>query len=966
MKRAFGLHFTFFLLFVCPVLELSMHALFVRRSLSSLALIACSLWSGQELYGMSVNRDVLPNGLTVVTVDRRDTHAVHMLALVEAGLIHEQRLLGSGISRLTQAMILANSRRYRNEVSRLGGQVSGLTHDEGRSASHVGFSLSTTDTAYEEGLQLLGKLLTQPELGDKEWKQAHSLLDAKDTTVLRDIESQAKERLKSLTFRKHPSRIPHRGLSAERKALTLEEVTDFYENNYSANKTTIIVVGNVDHKRVVSEVNQAFADMKRVEYDGATEANEPVQFAQRQAVAVSPDDEEYQMFGWRTPPATFYKDHAALDLLQHIIQDRLQKRLASDQEGQPLATAIQVRSEVAGTSPGVFSIAFKPGQTSKNDAWFGIQEVLDDLRQNGPSADELQASKRNWQRKQTLTLTKVGGIASDLARWEQSVGVPGFGITYREAVGALTLESVKRVVASHLHPKGANLSMVNIRPAPTTENDTTQGNEDGPKERSTLTDVAPKQELLPFGAKLLHRYMPIGLAHVRLTMKAGSSIEQDEFLGVSQLLAELLQAGSVNRRGADFQALLKQFGMEFTVQSSPHHLELHLICFPEDVPQAMALLVDLVKQPAIPETALEQVVARLSGAMGPQDESWLGTLKRAINQAMLSNHYSLVDTTRLRESLAEMDREKLLGWFAQISTGSNLVFSVYGEYEPTATAEQLATLLNADPQPNVGEIPATIPSEPLAEQPPELTTLSNEAGADEAFALVWEGPAREALGSDGPAMDIFNALLLGNEGRGGRLANVLGDLGIDPENALKLVQKSYVGRGYWAVAIQVPAGRLVEVNDAVKNEIALLVRSLTSSTPEHQEALNAEEVSAAQALSKNARTLAYEDQGDASLLHAIAVLSDNGLTEVLSYQAQLSAVTRGDLARIANRYFAQEPITFQLANPIEEPIETPSDEASPEGDDPAPPATEKTTPPPADPEEAVAPQETPNDTTPDE
>ena len=63
-----------------------------RRRLSSLAVIACSLWGGYDAHAMSVNRDVLPNGMTVVSVDRRDTHAVHMLALVEAGLRHEQRL----------------------------------------------------------------------------------------------------------------------------------------------------------------------------------------------------------------------------------------------------------------------------------------------------------------------------------------------------------------------------------------------------------------------------------------------------------------------------------------------------------------------------------------------------------------------------------------------------------------------------------------------------------------------------------------------------------------------------------------------------------------------------------------------------------------------------------------------------------------------------------------------------------
>ena len=269
---------------------------------------------------------------------------------------------------------------------------------------------------------------------------------------------------------------------------------------------------------------------------------------------------------------------------------------------------------------------------------------------------------------------------------------------------------------------------------------------------------------------------------------------------------------------------------------------------------------------------------------------------------------------------------------------------MYGDYEPAATVAKLDQLLSTEPELNAGSVPAAIASEPLSEELPALTTLSTENIGDEAFALVWQGPDMTALAADGPVMDSFNALLLGNEGRGGRLANVLGDLGIDPENSLKFVQRSFIGRGYWAVIVQTPEGRLGEVTEAIKQDIALLVRSLTSSTAEHQEALSAEEISAAQALSKNARTLALEDQGKASLFHAHAILNGNELAEVLSYQAQLSEVSRSDLARIANTYFAADPIIFQLANPSQEPEPT-SPEAKPEVTEPAATNVEKSAPP---------------------
>ena len=409
-------------------------------------------------------------------------------------------------------MILANSRRYRNEVSRLGGQVSGLIDDHIRSTGHVGFSLSTTDAAYGEGLQLLGKILSEPELGEREWKQAQGLLAATDSSVQRNIEAQAKERLMSLVFRKHPLRLPYRGLSTERKALSLEDVGQFYASHYSSNKTTIIVVGNVDHKRVLREVEQAFAGMQRLEFDAGPSMSEPIQFAQRQAAVLGGTDEDYRIFGWRTPPATFYKEHAALDLLQHIMHDRLQQRLAAGPEGQPLASDISVRSDL-GTNWGVFHRP-SPQYGGHGGKWRCLvwhSGCAEQSASRRPGPDELAIAKRNWQRKEALKLTQVGGIAADLARWGNVLGWPPL-VSPTVRLERLSVDDIKRVMASYLHPKGANLSTVNLGPEPTPESTPQEGSDEGDdntaSERSTLTDVAPEEEALPFGARLIHATCP--------------------------------------------------------------------------------------------------------------------------------------------------------------------------------------------------------------------------------------------------------------------------------------------------------------------------------------------------------------------------------------------------------------------------------------------------------------------------
>ncbi|TVR07953.1 MAG: insulinase family protein [Planctomycetota bacterium] len=856
----------------------------------------------------SVHREVLANGVTVINVDRRDTHAAHIMVLVQAGQEHEGSLSGTGISRVLQGIIVDTARSHSDRLARLGGQLTTISSDfsgDHHGSPMVGLALTTTDSALSEGLHFLARALRQPQIDEQRLARSLQLIRSGEQRDAADPDTILQRNVVSLALREHPLRLPARGIPQLRQNLTVEMLADYHRQHYTGNRTTVIVVGNIDSARTRREVRRAFADLPQGALNHSSPIQEPVQFAPRHREVAAPRDEQRQIYGWRTPSLSFYHDHAALEVLQVLLQEQLEA-LSSGPDGQRLASSLKVRHFAPPRAPGLFTISLSPESQSSSDAWIAVQTALNDLRQNGPQDSQLQRAKRIWQRQQAERLSTVAGLAADLARWEQAVGAPEFGQQFRRSVSQLSIADIQRVAGTLLHPNGANVSRVSLRPA-------TSIDPPAAGERSTLTDIAPRSQVLSGGVQLLHRYMPIGLTHVRITMRAGPSVEPEDLRGASLLLASLYQQGSEQLHGSDLTQHLSSLGMRLQSRATAHHLELHITCFPEDLEEALRILTTILAQPQLPQSAVEQVIARTISQSRRVPRSWSDRLLNAVDGIMLEQHYGLNDSGQLRESLESISRNDLLHWHRQITVGNNIVVSVYGDYRhedlPTFINQQLAAVSGLEdgssPQPHITD---WSDSDPAA-----VTTLTAE-NDEEAIAWTWRAPDRVTR-QDQPAMDVLIALLTGNQGQGGRLGRTLSDSGIDPDSALLVHRRSLHGRGYWSVLVQVPKGSSEDVRDRIPAEVQRLVQALTSSDSEHQENLSASEIEAAKSLVINARLIAMEDQGQASLAHAQALLSNDSIEGERDYHRRLEAVSRADLAGVANAYLDTTPIIVQIVPP---------------------------------------------------
>lgn len=563
-----------------------------------------------------------------------------------------------------------------------------------------------------------------------------------------------------------------------------------------------------------------------------------------------------------------------------------------------MATWVDVRHVVSPDHPSHMLIECRPSG-DEGSAWLGIQRVLKRLASDGPSAKDLEQAKRRWRHDRRLSLARVEGISEDLILWEQAVGVPGFGHRYAIRVADLNADNIREVFAKRLQPKGPNRSKLVIRPK------SKDGEGDIREPTPPFSDVPPQVRTIG-DVRLLYRYMPTGLVHLRATISGGFSAESETQQGWMNVLARQLRHGSTNRQGPDLENLLQDLGMSFSVHVDAEGLDLEVICFPEQVDQGMLVLLDTLRDPALPSVELE-VQQQLAAA---QQEA--GPIQAMVDRArriLLEGHYAAADHRGTAESLGALNQTSLLEFHRQWVTAGNLVVTSYGETEigkvQDALAEQLAQVPHLR-----SDAPEGIPGAPWPETFPSATVSLNSRNGQAALLVAKPAPGLESAANEGAALDVLSALLVG-AGEGGDIGKALIQAGLDPVDKINLDTEVYRGRGMWRLTLVTPPERLDEALQLVQQNIAGVVDGLNNGDQAR--------LQAAKALCINRRIIAQENHSAVAAKHARHLLRGENADQDLLYEERINQVTPELLQQVLDRYLLADGVIVKLAPPAPEP-----------------------------------------------
>ncbi|HLV01811.1 MAG TPA: pitrilysin family protein, partial [Acidobacteriota bacterium] len=209
----------------------------------------------------------LPNGLTLITVTRRDVPLVHFELLVNAGFAAD-RYLEPGTASLAMAMLdEGTTRRTGPEISEeLALLGSNLVTTSNLDSSLV--LMSTLKTNLAASLDIFADVILNPAFPENEFAR---LKKEQESQIQREKQTPAQMALRILPRflygEQHPYGNPLTGSGTEESLarITLNTLKEFHRTWFKPNNSTLIVVGDTTLEEIKEPVEQLFGQWERGE-----------------------------------------------------------------------------------------------------------------------------------------------------------------------------------------------------------------------------------------------------------------------------------------------------------------------------------------------------------------------------------------------------------------------------------------------------------------------------------------------------------------------------------------------------------------------------------------------------------------------------------------------------------------------------------------------------------------------------
>jgi zinc protease len=203
---------------------------------------------------LNARREVLPNGLTLLVVERPAIPIVAVRAYVRAGSAFDPPAQPGLANLAAELLTRGTARRSGPELDKaiefVGGSLGASAERDG-----VTVSLSVLKKDLALGLDLLAEVLLEPAFSQEEVERKKKEIQAAIRRSEDDPEQVAARALSALLYAGHSYGHPVMGTEASVGALTRGRVVEFYRRHYRPDAAIVAVVGDVRRDEIAQELS---------------------------------------------------------------------------------------------------------------------------------------------------------------------------------------------------------------------------------------------------------------------------------------------------------------------------------------------------------------------------------------------------------------------------------------------------------------------------------------------------------------------------------------------------------------------------------------------------------------------------------------------------------------------------------------------------------------------------------------
>jgi zinc protease len=827
----------------------------------------------EGLYKTPVDRHVLPNGLTMVHRADFSSEVVSVQVWVKTGSIHEDAMMGSGLSHYLEHMLFKGTTKrdgksISREVHAMGGAINAYT-----TFDRTVYYIDAPSAAFEQIVDVLSDIVLHSTLPQEEVIKERDVILREIDMGLDDPDRQLSQALFRTAFHKHPYREPVIGHRALYEQVTGDELRAYYKSRYVPNNMVVSIVGAVAPEECRQAVESTFGAVPRGRLAPVQMDVEPVQLAPRREAIVG----DFNIFrgglGFKVPTMSD-PDSPKLDALAHALGGG-ESSLLWDQirNKQKLVHYIDCRNWNPGEQ-GLLWISYVCDPEKQFEVEAAIFTEIQKVIEKGLTEAVVEKARRQALSAEINGRKTMSGQASRLGLGEVVVGDVHFGRRYLKRLNAVTHGDLQAVAKAYLIEE--TMSSVTLGPA--------MAASAGEAVAEALTLDSFEAVNYKSGARLLlQQDARLPKVHIRCVMMGGPLYEPENQRGVSTLLAELLTKDTSKRSAEEVSALVERIGGVFVGSGGNNTVSLSMEVLPTDLQIGLELVSEALTCPTFEAATFDTERAAQVAELKEEDDEILDYGFRKIRERFFEKHPFNVGSSGRVEDLEALTREDVASHYRSVVNASNMVISICGDFDKADLLRRIEPLLEVQLAQT-----AHAPAVTAAFEGPAAALDLHEAMDREQAVVLHAFPDVGIQHEDYVVAEVLNELFSGMSSR--LFERVREDKGM----------AYYVGStriiGLQTGMFVFYAGTHPSQADEVVKEInGELARVAAGDVLE-------DELARCRTRLKAARPMGRQTIGARAMHAAIQLTYGLPIDDDAEHAAQLDAITASDLAAYAQRY----------------------------------------------------------------
>jgi predicted Zn-dependent peptidase len=397
-----------------------------------------------------VDKDVLANGLRVVTIELPHLHGASLVVYAKVGSRYEETR-DNGLSHFLEHMLFRGTSRHPSSfalnwaIEALGGTLHAET---GRDYSL--YQISVPPDALAPGVTILGDLLGAPRLADIDLERQIILEEIAEDLDERGRDVNLDDKVRAALFPGHGLGRKITGPIENVKRFSTADVRRHLRRFYGARNLVLCVSGRVERAAVLRAARKAFGDLHPGR-EAVAEAPGPLEKAPQVLYIDTPGAQTSVQVQFRGLPEA-HPDYVALQALLRVLDDGMSTRLhytLCDQMG----LAYYVSAGVEGFhDTAVFEVHAASSHAKFPELVREILNLLDGLRQEPVRQAELDKAKHRYKNDLRALFDDTDAMAGWYGGTELFYAPPSFQDKVAR-MDAVSTEDVLRVAREVLVPE---------------------------------------------------------------------------------------------------------------------------------------------------------------------------------------------------------------------------------------------------------------------------------------------------------------------------------------------------------------------------------------------------------------------------------------------------------------------------------------------------------------------------------